>query len=219
MGMSSRRSFRPTVEGFRLEERVALSATAAAVSATATVDPLNVPPSSIVSVSKVNSTLNQLHTAFQVFINRVERALTNASQNLSNGQNPDNLLAGLKSYEAIQAGNLQVQLQRVARTLPGGGQYLYSPPQGSLPAGTTYPDPASTDCGPDIRYFVPPALRLKTQVDTLVAFLNSATTLQQASSPDTIPTILMFYQNSRAATARYVHCANMQNVFTVPGLA
>jgi hypothetical protein len=30
---------------------------------------------------------------------------------------------------------------------------------------------------------------------------------------------LMFYQNSRAATSRYVHCANMQNVFTVPGLA
>jgi hypothetical protein len=218
MRTTPRRRFVPAIEGFRLEERVVLSGVAAAqTTAAATIDPLNQPTSRVISGGKIESDLTQIHSTFQAFINRVERACKNASQNLANGQNPDNLLAGLKTYESLQAGNVQVQLERVARSIPGGDQYLFKPPQGVLPPGTAYPDPASSNCGPDVRYFVPPSLRLMTQVQTMVAFLNSATTLQQACGPDVVPMIMKFYQNCTAATNRYVHCAVKMNVFVVPG--
>ena len=219
MAHRSPRRFRPTLDGYRLEDRVVPSApVASAVSAQATVDPLNVPPSgTIINGGTITKDLNKVHAVFQAFIRKIETACTKASANLSNGGNPNSLLAGLQVYTSIQAGTLQVQLQRIAQSIPGGGQYLFSPPQGSLPAGTTYPDPASKDCGPDIRYYVPPDLRLQTQVAALVSTLNSATTLQAACSPNTVPTILTSYHNCRAATVRYVHCAVMQSVFIVPG--
>src|SRR5262249_53451300 len=149
----TRRSFRPSLEGFRLENRVALAAAPAAVVAAAAVeDPLVQPPNVTLKASKVQATLDQLHTAYMTFLRRVQRACTTATTGLANGQTPAALLTSLKTYTGLQGGVLQSQVERAARGLPGGDQYLFTPPQGFVPGG--YPMDGS--CGPDLRYYVHP---------------------------------------------------------------
>lgn len=226
MTKRSRRSFRPCVDGFHLEARVALSASSvpvalaapASAAAAPPIDPLTPPPVVTIKGGRIQDTLLQLHAAYQAFINRIERACQNATQGLANGQSASNLLLSFQTYTQLQIGNLQVQVQRVARTLPGGNQYLYSPPQGVLDPGTTYPAITSTDCGKDIRYFVPPEFRLQTQIRALSTALTvNATTLQEACGANTVPTILASYQSARAATIRFIRCSVKTGVVIVPG--
>jgi hypothetical protein len=207
------------LDGYALEERQLPSASPAVVAAAATVDPLN-PPTKVVVLSDVfiHREQRRLASAFSTFIAQYERASQNAAKAVTNGQNPSSVLTGLQLTTSIDSGKLQTQLLDVARSLPAGGQYLYDPPQGPLPAGTTYPDPSSTNFGPDIRYFVPPTMRLETQVQTMVSVLNSATTLEQAISTNTVATIRTFYQGCKAALARYIRGAVSQKLFVAPSI-
>ena len=210
-----RRSFRPSLDGFRLEDRLVLS-TANNIQAdsitAAEVDPLVPTNHGTLKAGYVQATGTQLHAAFQTFINQTNRAAQNAIKGLGNGQTEANELASLKAFTALQGGTLESKVQQVSKRLPGGVQYLFNPPQGTVPGGY----PTNGTSGPDIRYYVPPELRLKTQIDSMLDTLNAnATTLQNAVNQNSALTILQTYQNCKAAMIRFINFATANGDFTV----
>jgi hypothetical protein len=217
MGIQSRRQFRLTEEGFRLEDRVVMSVTGtpgpAPIVAQA-VDPLVQPPFQKFKGSYIEQTLAAFHPPFQAFINKVTAACQNDIRLLGLGQNEANLLASLKAYVSLQGGILETQLEQASRRLPGGNQYLFNPPQGTVPGGY----PTGTNCGPDLRYYVKPAARIKTQVDSMIAFLNAnATSLANACGQASMQDILLTYQGVHDAAGRFVKCAVTNKDFVVIG--
>jgi hypothetical protein len=203
MATGTRRSFRPSLGPHRLEDRALLSASSlvrpAVVQAPA-VDPLVQPATLKTNKSSyLKTTTNEVHAAYQGFLNKYTVAVQKAIVALGNGQNEANLVNSLKAYTTLEGGVLEGQLQRISKRLPGGEEYLYNPPLGPVPGG--YPTGGSS--GPDIRYFVPPAQRLKTVADNLIATLTAVTTIQQASATDRVPLILKAYQTSRASVTQF----------------
>jgi hypothetical protein len=253
MGDRRRHSFRPDLEGLRLEERKVLSTTAApAVVTTAvpldattaapvytttaasvyttTAAPVDVPtaaPVDVITAAAVDplvptnhGTIKQgylqqtqtlLHSAFKSFLNSLNRAGRNDVNALARGQSEATLLAGYKAYVSLEGGILESKVQRVAGRLPGGVQYLFNPPQGTVPGGY----PTNGTSGPDLRYYVHPDQRLKTQIDSMLASLNAnATSLQNAVSPASSLLILQTFQNSKAAMKQYATFAEANGDFT-----
>ena len=214
MATLSRRSFRPNYGSYRLEDRVLMDASAMVLSADVTaaaVDPLVQPGTLTTKAGYLTTTTNQVHTAYQGFLNKYEAAVQKAIVALGNGANEANLVKSLKSYTSLQGGVLEVQLQRISKRFPGGEAYLYNAPLGTVPGG--YPKDAST--GPDIRYFVHPEQRLKTLADNLITNLTAVTTIQQASATDRVPLILKAYQNSKASVAMFVNAESQKGILTV----
>jgi hypothetical protein len=186
MGTLPRRSFRPNLDGTqRLEDRVVLSTTPASLVSGISifaVDPLVPTNHGTLKAGYVQATATQLHSAFQNFINQVNRAGTIAVQGLANGSSEATQLAGLRASTALQGGVLEAKVQQIAGRLPGGVQYLFNPPQGTVPGG--YPTDGTS--GPDLRYYVHPDQRLMTQIQVMLATLDAnATTLQNADGPKT----------------------------------
>lgn len=214
MTNGARRAFRPELNGYRLEDRLVLSAAALAQPAAAVVTAASgdllvaVTPLST-KIGYINTTLNQLHSAYQTFANQYNRACQKAIVALGNGSNPNDLLASLKAYTMLEGGVLESRLQRISRRLPGGENYLYNPTVANPPA------PA----GPtDIRNFTPPAQRLKTQADALLGYLDAnATTIQKACSKDTIPAILQAAQDSRTTAQKFIKSELLNGQLVVNG--
>jgi hypothetical protein len=215
MVTSRHRAFRPSLDGFRLEDRLVLSAVDLAQVGTITaaaVDPLVPTNHGKLKAGYVQATATQFHSAFQTFINQMNRAAAMAVAGQGNGGNEATLLAGLKSAAALQGGNLEAKLQQISSRLPGGLQYLFNPPQGTVPGGY----PTNGTSGPDLRYYVHPQQRLKTQVETMLATLNAnATTLQNAVGSNSSLTIIQTFQNSKAALVQYINFATANGDFTI----
>jgi hypothetical protein len=192
-----RRSYRPNLDGFRLEDRMVLdAASVAAVGsiAAAVADP----PTPVVKAGFLQQTPILLHAAFQNFLNSVNRANQSAVRGLANGQNPDSLLASLKANTSVQGGILQAKVAQISKRIPTGQQNLYDPPQGVIPGST------------------PPTPGLKSQIDTMLTTLNNnATTLENALSQNAPLTILQTYQSCKAAMIQFVHNSIANGVFTV----
>ena len=109
------------------------------------VDPLVQPPSLTFRGAYIQQTMAALHPPFQTFISRVTQAAQNDIRLLGAGQSEANLVASLKAFTSLQGGLLQAQLERVARRLPGGDQYLYNSPQGTVPGGYPTGAPGALD--------------------------------------------------------------------------
>lgn len=216
MGTKPRRSFRPILDGSpRLEERLVLSAAAVSVVsgiAVEAVDPLVPTNHGTLKIGYVQATATQLRLAFQAFINQINRAGKNAVQGLANGGSEASQLASLKAYTALQGGSLEAKVQQISKRLPGGVQYLFNPPQGTVPGGY----PTNGTSGPDLRYYVHPNQRLMTQIQAMLATLDAnATTLQNAVGPKTALTMLQTSQSSKAALNQYVNFATANGDFTL----
>lgn len=213
MGDRRRHSFRPDLEGLRLEQRWVLSTAAMppAVITAAAVDPLVPTNHGTIKQGYLQQTERLLHSAFQNFMAALNRAGRNDVNALGRGQSEATLLASYKAYVSLEGGVLESKVQRVAGRLPGGVQYLFNPPQGTVPGGY----PSNGTSGPDIRYYVHPNQRLKTQIDGMLATLNaSATSLQNAVSPSSSLLILQTYQNSKAAMTQFVTFSEANGDFT-----
>jgi hypothetical protein len=187
MSTSLRRSYRPNLDGFRLEDRIVLDAASVtmvgSIAAAAAADP----PTPVVKSGFLQQTPILLHAAFQSFLNNVNRANQSAVRGLANGQNPDSLLASWKANTSVQGGILQGKVEQISKRIPTGEQNLYNPPQG-----------------------------LKTQIDNMLTTLTSnATTLQNAISQNAPLTILQTYQSCKAAMVQFVNNAIANGVFTV----
>jgi len=198
MSTSLRRSYRPNLDGFRLEDRIVLDAASVtmvgSIAAAAAADP----PTPVVKSGFLQQTPILLHAAFQSFLNNVNRANQSAVRGLANGQNPDSLLASWKANTSVQGGILQGKVEQISKRIPTGEQNLYNPPQGLIPGST------------------PPTHGLKTQIDTMLTTLNNnATTLQNAVSQNAPLTILQTYQSCKAAMVQFVNNAIANGVFTV----
>lgn len=216
MGTCLRRRsvFHPSLDGIKLEDRLVLStlmvAQAEGITAT-TEDPLVPTNRGQIKTSQVEATATQLRAAFTSFLNQTNRAANNAVRAVGRGQTEANALASLRAFTALQGGTLEARVQQTSRRLPGGVQYLLNPPQGTVPGG--YPNDGTS--GPDLRYYVPPGLRLKTQIDNMLATLNAnATTLQDAVGQNSALTILQTYQSSRATTTRFINFSVANGDFT-----
>jgi hypothetical protein len=198
MSTRPRRSYRPNLDGFRLEDRIVLdAASVTAVGSIAAAAAAN-PPNPVVKAGFLQQTPLLLHAAFQNFINIENRAAQSAVRGLANGQNPDSLLASLKANTSVQGGILQAKVEQISKRIPTGQQNLYNPPQGLIPGST------------------PPTPGLKSQIDTmLTTLLNNATTLQNALSQNAPLTILQTYQSCKAAMIHFVNNAIANGVFTV----
>jgi hypothetical protein len=197
MSTRLRRSYRPNLDGFRLEDRMVLAAASVSVVgsiAAAAADP----PTPVVKAGFLQQTPLLLHAAFQDFINTENRAAQSAVRGLANGQNPDSLLASLKANTSVQGGILEARVQQISKRIPTGEQNLFNPPQGLIPGST------------------PPTPGLKQQIDTmLTTLLNNATTLQNALNQNAPLTILQTYQSSKAAMLQFVNNAIAHGVFIV----
>lgn len=214
MANGARRAFRPELNGYRLEDRMVLSVAAVAQPAAAVVtattgDPLVAVTPLSTKIGFINTTLNQLNSAYQTFAHQYNQACQKVVLALGNGSNSADLLASLKAYTTLEGGVLESRLQRISRRLPGGENYLYNPTVANPPA-----PPGPTD----IRNFAPSAQRLKTQADALLAYLDAnATTIQQACSKDTIPTILQTAHNSRTTTQQFIKSELLNGQLVVNG--
>ncbi len=105
---------------------------------------------------------------------------------------------------SIDSGRLQTQLQSVAQALPNGGQYLYGTAQSSTNQMSNY---------------VPLSMRLNTQAQTLLAELNSATTLEQACGTAQVALIRTFFRGCKAALSLYIRGGVTQGVFVAPNVS
>jgi hypothetical protein len=197
MSTSLRRSYRPNLDGFQLEDRMVLDAASVAVVgsiAAAAADP----PKPVVKAGFLQQTPILLHTAFQNFLNVENRAAQSAVRGLANGQNPDSLLASLKANTSLQGGILEAKVEQISKRIPNGVQELFNPPQGLIPGST------------------PPTPGLKQQIDTmLTTLLNNSTTLQNALNQNAPLTILQTYQSCKAAMIQFVNNAIANGDFTV----
>jgi len=194
MRTSLRRSYRPNLDGFRLEDRIVLDAASVTMVgsiAAAAADP----PTPVVKSGFLQQTPILLHAAFQSFLNTVNRANQSAVRGLANGQNPDSLLASWKANTSVQGGILQGKVEQISKRIPTGEQNLYNP---TLIPGST-----------------PPTNGLKTQIDTMLTTLNNKTSLQDAVSQNAPLTILQTYQSCKAAMVQFVNNAIANGVFTV----
>ncbi len=134
MSTSSRRSFRPNLDGFRLEDRLVLSTATVTAAASTTTTGVGVPPETGQSLTSksVQITLNQVAAAFKAFQNKYVHASQHAIAALANGQNEANLVTSLKAYASLEGGLLQTQLDRLSKRLPGGETFLYLPPDNTI---------------------------------------------------------------------------------------
>jgi len=218
-----RRSFLPSLDGVKLEERLVLSTATLVqpeVSIAVAVDPLVPTNHGSIKTSSVQAAPAQLHAAFQTFINQLNKASQNAVKALGNGQSDATALASLRAYTSLQGSNLEAKVEQASRRLPGGVQYLFNPPQGPIPI-----PPGSNNLGfttdfmtgPDLRYYVPPSARLKTQIDTMIAKLNDPqfTTLQAALGQNPSLIILQTYQSSKTAMVQYINAATTNGDFSI----
>ena len=134
-----RRSFRPSLDGFRLEDRLVLS-TANNIQAdsitAAEVDPLVPTNHGTLKAGYVQATGTQLHAAFQTFINQTNRAAQNAIKGLGNGQTEANELASLKAFTALQGGTLESKVQQVSSGCPAACSTSSIRPRARSPAAT-----------------------------------------------------------------------------------
>jgi hypothetical protein len=216
MSTSRRRhSFHPAVDGFRLEDRVVLSTSSSAVAATSTatgIDPLVPTNHGTLKAGYVQATGTQLLAAFQTFEKQVNKAAQNAIKAVGNGQTEANAVTSLSAYTTLQGGVLEARVQQICNRLPGGVQYLFNPPQGTVPGGY----PTNGTSGPDIRYYVAPPLRLKTQIDNMLATLNAdASTLQSAVSQNSALTIVQTSQSCKATMRQFINFATTNGDFTI----
>src|SRR4051794_39149570 len=99
MAARTRRQFRPELGPDRLEDRIALSVAAVAVSAgvkAAAVDPLVQPATLKVETSYLSTTVNEIHAAYKGFLNKYTAAVQRSIDALGSGQNEANLVKSLK---------------------------------------------------------------------------------------------------------------------------
>jgi hypothetical protein len=215
-----RRSFRPSLDGSRLEVRMVPSTTGVAASdliqATATDGaPTN---HGTLKSGYVQATGTMLHSAFQAFINQTKRAAQKAVNNLGKGQNEASLVASLDAFTALQGGILEAKVQQISMRLPGGGPYLFDP-SGPVPAN-----------GSPINTYIPMNQRLKVQIDNMLAQLKANSfvppsnnpmpptnvpSLQAAVSPNQSLLILQTYQGSKAALNQYIQLATQNGDFFI----
>ena len=138
MSTRLRRSFRPNLDGFWLEDRVVLDAASVTkvgdiAAAAATIDPLVQPPKAVIKSGFFQQTPILLQAAFQNFLNNENRAAQGAVRRLANGQDPNALLASLKTNTSLQGGILEAKVEQISKRIPGGEQYLFNPPPGADP--------------------------------------------------------------------------------------
>jgi hypothetical protein len=197
MSTSLRRSYRPNLDGFRLEDRIVLNAASGAMVASVAAAGVD-PPTPVVKAGFLQQTPLQLHAAFQNFLNSENRAAQSTVRGLANGQSPDNLLASLKANTSIQGGILEASVQQTTKRIPTGEQNLFNPTGGVIPGSN------------------PPTAGLKTQIDAMLAtLLNNATTLENALNQNAPVTILQTYQSCKAAMMQFVKNAIASGVFRV----
>ena len=189
------------------------------ITAAAAVDPLVQPPKAVLREGFFQETPILLHAAFQNFISKENQAARSAVRRLANGQDPNSLLASLNTNTSLQGGILESKVEQISKRLPGGVQYLFDPPQGPVPlppGSATLGFTTTFMSGPDLRYYVPPAFRLRMQIDNMLATLNAnATTLQNAVSANMSVTILQTYQSSRMAMVQFADAALANGDFSL----
>ena len=179
MGKNPRRRwFSSSVDGFRLEDRVALSTTSAMIS-TDTI-PATASPTSpaMIKATFLQATLAQLQSAFKTFGKQVNLAANQAINAVNGGQTQQTALTALSSSINLQTGILEAKVQQISLRLPNGFPNLFSP---GGPAAKTPPttDPST---------YVTADIRLQTQIMTMLTTLSSnaspvTSSLQTAVSP------------------------------------
>jgi hypothetical protein len=122
MNTRLRRSFRPVLDGFRLEDRVVLNAFSPSVKPLATTS-----SKPVLTQGFFQQTPILLHTAFQAFLTNQTGAQQIAIRKLANGANPASLIAALQTNTTVQGGILQSKVLQIANRLPNGVTMLYTP--------------------------------------------------------------------------------------------
>jgi len=205
-----RRSFSPCLDGVRLEERVALSTATVALADSTTTASTVITSNPSLKSGYIQATGIQLHTAFQTFLNQVNKASQNAIKRVGNGQTEANALSSLQAYTSLEGGILESRVQQVSERLPNGAANLFDAIAANPPA--TSP--------PTVDQFVPMNQRLMFQIDNMITTLTmspSNATLQGFNQNAAL-TIVSTYQGCKAAMGRYVNLSNQFGNFTVvPG--
>jgi len=197
MRTSPRRSYRPNLDGFKLEDRIVLAAAnAAAVSGMAAA--AKGAPTPEVKAGFLQQTPIMLHSAFVNFFASINRANQSAVRALGNGQDPNALLASWKANTLVQGGILVGEVQLISNRIPKGQQNLFDPAWVVVPGST------------------PPTPGLKQQIDAMVATLNNnATTLESALGQNAPSIILQTYKSCKATMLQFVNNAIAAGVFAV----
>lgn len=190
MSTGRRQAFRPVLDGCRLEDRLVLTVSAAAV-----VTPLPLKPT-VIRAGDFQQTPLLLHSAFQSFLSKEVQAQKAAVNKLAKGADATSLLNSLKANTSVQGGILQSRVEQIANRLPGGVDNLYTPPTVLIPAG-------STDVG------------LKTQISNMLTTLNAPADLPTFLSQNVSLTIVQIYQSSKTALLNFANAEIASGIITL----
>ena len=195
MSDRSRKMFQPSMEGSRLEARLALSGMHHAMVAEAakppkpTKQPVAAIPSFLpmqsVKVKTVNNALAAVKSAYGSFQQAETQAVQNAITALANGQNETDLVKGLKATTGLQGGILEAKLLNISSRFGGGQVNLYGP---FVPPQTSFLTVGQPRAERNPALFLPTnAQRLQVQADALILGIQSnITSVQSAATVMTV---------------------------------